>query len=139
MRGFEMSDFEKWFKKYGFLSCDSCKENSLEAWDFQQSKIDKLQAELTLAREENKTLIDQHKVMIDSYNYLCDDLYNGEPVEIDWVRQAIDSAARDILVKALNVKAAELKKEIDKLQVENKLLKEFASDAMPITIRLIEK
>ena len=46
-----MSDFEKWFKKYGFLSCDSCKENSLEAWDFQQSKIEKLQAENKLLKE----------------------------------------------------------------------------------------
>lgn len=62
------------------------------------------------------------RVLRDSYNSLCDYLSNGEHVEMSWVREAIDNAARDILVDSFN-------KKIISLEKENAELKEICNNA----------
>lgn len=90
---------------------DQQKFNNKHNLSIDQEVTDKLN-DLAL---ENKRLADQHHVMIQSYNSLCDDLQRGEHVEISWVKDAIDSAARDTMVNAFNQKVSRLEKENKRL------------------------
>lgn len=108
-----MSDLKGWQKSYHsvghFLASKGAKNEIFSDYENLAKTINELEV-------QNKRLIDEHQIMRMSYNSLCDDLQNGEHVEMDWIHQAINDAARDRIVGAFNTKIARLSETITKLR-----------------------
>ena len=72
--------------------------------------------------EKVSDLEKQHLILLDSYNKLCDDLQNGEHVEMSWVVDAIHEAANCMMA---NVYQSEIKRFKEKLAKANDLIDEM--------------
>lgn len=76
----------------------------------------------------NKKLVSEHQIMRMSYNSICDDLHNGEHIDMEWVKSSIAEAGRDRAVGALNTKIAKLEGKRDKTIAKLREALEFYGD-----------
>jgi hypothetical protein len=61
-------------------------------------------------------VLEQHKVLVDSYNSLCDSLDRGEHIDMDWVRAAIEESAHSHMAGVYQRRITYLEKRIEYLE-----------------------